>query len=128
MRKPFSLHLFDLVVLLSTVEMRVILGIPISLSHVVFIRYVSTRYIIDYVLIAASRIVSSSPRAFPIIWGRRNGYAYHSSTLSCPVRPPPLTPHFLLHDSFHLVFCLRLRLFPAMVHLTFLERALRPIS
>ena len=26
--------------------------------------------------------------------GRRNGYEYQSSTLSCPVRPPPLTPHF----------------------------------
>ena len=35
---------------------------------------------------------SSSPQAFPIICGRRNGYEYHSSTLSCPVRPPPLTP------------------------------------
>ena len=39
-------------------------------------------------------IIMSSPRAFPIIWGRRNGYAYHSSTLSCPVRCPPLTLHF----------------------------------
>ena len=32
---------------------------------------------------------SSSPGAFPIIWGLRNGYEYHSSTLSCPVHPPP---------------------------------------
>ena len=39
---------------------------------------------------------------------------YHSSTLSYPVNPPPLTLHFppLLHDSFLLVFCLPLRLFP----------------
>ena len=37
---------------------------------------------------------SSSALAFPIIWGRRNGYEYHPSTLSCTVRPPPLTPHF----------------------------------
>ena len=29
-----------------------------------------------------------------IIWGRRNGIEYHYFTESCPVRPPPLTPHF----------------------------------
>ena len=29
-----------------------------------------------------------------IIWGRRNGVEYHYFTESCPVRPPPLTPHF----------------------------------
>ena len=28
-----------------------------------------------------------------IIWGRRNGVGYHYFTESCPVRPPPLTPH-----------------------------------
>ena len=33
---------------------------------------------------------SSSPLAFPIIWTHRNGIEYHSSTLSCPVHPPPL--------------------------------------
>ena len=49
-----------------------------------------------------------------IIWGRRNGYDYHSSTLSCPVHPPPLTPHFpyLFYMSLFLVFSLPLRLFP----------------
>ena len=31
---------------------------------------------------------------FPIIWRRRNGYEYHSSTSSCPIRPPHLTPNF----------------------------------
>ena len=36
----------------------------------------------------------SSPRAFPITWGHRNGIEYHSSTLFCRVRPPPLTPPF----------------------------------
>ena len=29
---------------------------------------------------------------FPIISGRRNGFEYNSSTLSCPVSPPPLKP------------------------------------
>ena len=29
-----------------------------------------------------------------IIWGRRNGIEYRYFTESCPVRPPPLTPHF----------------------------------
>ena len=59
--------------------------------------------------------LSSSPPAFPIIWDRRNGYEYHSSTLSCPIRPPPLTPTlsvYLLHESSHLVFCLSLQIFP----------------
>ena len=28
------------------------------------------------------------------LWGCRNGVEYHSSTLSCPVRPTPLTPRF----------------------------------
>ena len=59
---------------------------------------------------------SSSPQAFPIIWGRRNGIEYHSSTLSCPVRHSPLTPRFpyrfYIHESFHLVFCLPLHFFP----------------
>ena len=40
---------------------------------------------------------SSSPRAFPIIWGRRHGIEFSLS---------------LLQESFHLVFCLPLRLFP----------------
>ena len=60
---------------------------------------------------------SSSPQAFPIIWVHRNGIDYHSSTLSCPVRPPPLTPHIpslFIHESFYLVFCLPLRLFPGI--------------
>ena len=39
-------------------------------------------------------LLSPSRRGFPIIWCRQNGIEYHSSTLSCPVRPPPLTPHF----------------------------------
>ena len=44
---------------------------------------------------------SPSSRGFPIIWGRRIGIEYYSSTLSCPVHPPPLTPHFpcLFHTS-----------------------------
>ena len=46
----------------------------------------------------------SSPRVFPIIWSRRNGYEYHSSTLSCPVRPPPLTHTFSVTFLF---LCLR---------------------
>ena len=29
-----------------------------------------------------------------IIWGRRNGIEYRYFTESCPVRPPPLIPHF----------------------------------
>ena len=39
-----------------------------------------------------------------IIWGRRNGVEYHSFTESCPVRPPPLTPHFP-YISFTWAFC-----------------------
>ena len=35
-----------------------------------------------------------SSLAFPIVWGRRNGIEYNYSTLSCPVRPTQLTPHF----------------------------------
>ena len=40
--------------------------------------------------------------------GSRNGFEYHYSTLSCPVRPP-LTPQIsFTHESFHLVFRLPL--------------------
>ena len=51
---------------------------------------------------------------FPIIWCNRNGFGFLSSTLSCPIRPPPLILRFpyLLRKSFHLVFCLLLHLFP----------------
>ena len=57
---------------------------------------------------------SSSPRAFPLIWDRRNGYEYNSSTLYCPVRPPPLTPHFLyiFYTSLSTSFFVVLSLFP----------------
>ena len=42
---------------------------------------------------------SSSPRAFHIIWVAGVGLPeYHSSTVSCPVRPHPLTQHFV---TFH---------------------------
>ena len=37
---------------------------------------------------------SSPPPGFPIIWGRQYCIAYHSSILSCPVRPTTLTPEF----------------------------------
>ena len=37
---------------------------------------------------------SSSSRAFPVVWGCRKDIEYQSSTLSCPVRPPPITPYF----------------------------------
>ena len=30
----------------------------------------------------------------PITWGRQNSFGLHSSTLSCPLRPRPLTSHF----------------------------------
>ena len=35
-----------------------------------------------------------SPLTYLIIWGRRNRIECHSTTLSCPVCPPPLIPHF----------------------------------
>ena len=58
---------------------------------------------------------SSSYRAFPIIWGRQNGFEYNSSTLLCPVRPSSLNPHFpyvfYKYLFIHLGFCLPLRLF-----------------
>ena len=62
------------------------------------------------------RVSSSSSQAFPIIWGRRNGFEFQSSILSRPIHRPPLTPHFpyLFYASFfvRLVFCHPLRLFP----------------
>ena len=64
---------------------------------------------------------SSSPRAFPIIWGRRNAIAFDTSTLSYPVHPPPLTTR--------LVFCLPLRLFPGTGESNIvLSTCLRPFS
>ena len=65
---------------------------------------------------------SSPPPAFPIIWGRRKGVEYHSSTLSCPVRPPPLMPHFpyLFYTSLSTWFFVFLSVsFLVLVHLTF---------
>ena len=56
----------------------------------------------------------SPPRAFPMIWVRRNGIEYDSSTLFCPGRPP-LTPHFpyLFYTSLSTwFFCVSLCLFP----------------
>ena len=61
---------------------------------------------------------SSSPQAFPIIWGRRNGIECHASNLFCSVGPPPLTPHFpylfYRSRSTWCSFCLPLRLFPGV--------------
>ena len=62
----------------------------------------------------------SSPQDFTIIVCRPNGFELHSSTLFCPARPPPLTPTLsisLLHESFHLVFYLPLRLFSDFIFL-----------
>ena len=45
---------------------------------------------------------------FPIIWRHRNGYEYHSSTSSCPIRPPHLTPNFpylFLHVCVYVCAC-----------------------
>ena len=55
---------------------------------------------------------SSSLRAFPIMLGHRNGFEYHSSTLSCPMRPPHLAPQFPYLINSHPIFCLSLRFFP----------------
>ena len=75
---------------------------------------------------------SSSSQAFPIIWGRRNGVEYHSSTLSNPVRPPPLYIHspYLFYTSLSTWFSVFLSIsFLVLVHLTFLlVCALRPFS
>ena len=62
---------------------------------------------------------SSSPRALPVIWGRRNGHAYHSSTLSCPVLSYTFNPKLsisLLLKSFSDFFSIS---FLVLVHLTF---------
>ena len=54
-----------------------------------------------------------SPWASPIICVHRNSFEYHSSTLSCPSSSfNPTLSMSLLHESFHLVFCLPLHLFP----------------
>ena len=53
--------------------------------------------------------------SFPIVWGRRNGIACHSSTVSCSVCPPRFNTSpstYILHESLHLIFCIPLRLFP----------------
>ena len=64
--------------------------------------------------------------------GPRNGYEFLPFTFSCPVRPPPLTPHFpcLFTRVFPPGFCLPLRLFPVtQLHLTLLlARDHRPFS
>ena len=74
---------------------------------------------------------SSSPWAFPIIWGRPNGIEYHYSTLSCLVRPP-LTPRFpyIFYTSLSTWFSVFLSIsFLILVHLTFfLVRALGHFS
>ena len=51
-------------------------------------------YIINIHIIVQLLSASSPPRHFPTMWGRPSGLKYHYSTLSFPVRPPPLTPHF----------------------------------
>ena len=61
----------------------------------------------------ASSFVSSVFSYHLQITGMVLNIPYHYSTLSCPVRPPHVTPYFqyILYASFHLVFCLLLRLF-----------------
>ena len=68
-----------------------------------------------------------------------SGFSHHmgsqewsviSSTLSCPIRTPPHTSqNVLLQESFNLVCCLPIRIFPgAGALLFFLSRALFPFS
>ena len=66
------------------------------------------------------RRVNSSSRAFPIVWGRCNGFEFQSSILSCPILRPPLTPHFpyLFYASLFVWFFVILSIsFPVVVHL-----------
>ena len=62
------------------------------------------------------RFLSSSfPPAFPIICGHTNGIEYHFSILFMSCRSSSFNPTVsisLLNESFHLVFCLPLHLFP----------------
>ena len=60
---------------------------------------------------------SCIPLAFPIIWGSRKCIEYHSSTLSCPVLPPPLTPDFLL--LFYMSLSTRCSVFLSVKHNTY---------
>ena len=60
-----------------------------------------------------SFVRSSSSQASPIILGRRNGFGFPSSMLSCPICPTGFTPHlsFLFYNwSFHQVLFLPLHL------------------
>ena len=69
---------------------------------------------------------------FPNLRSHRNGFEYCTSTLSCPVRPPPLTPHLplLFYTSLSTWLSVFLSVsFLVLVHLTFyLARALLPFS
>ena len=45
------------------------------------------------------------PSVFSHHLGHRNGFEYHSSSLSCPALPPPEKPlSYLLHESLHMGF------------------------
>ena len=76
----------------------------------------NTFLVIIWHVFKVKTFLSSFPQDFPITWGRQNGYDYHSRFhFFFPVCSPALTPHFpylLLHESFHLVFCLPLHLLP----------------
>ena len=66
------------------------------------------------------RRVNSSSQAFPIVWGRWNGFDFQSSILSRPILRPPLTPHFpyLFYASLFVWFFVILSVsFPVVVHL-----------